>query len=71
MAINFLGQVWRVTGLAEAGGGRRRTNDWAVELREPSQWNPTSPVAPAASPTPANRRPAEPVWAETQPVWHD
>jgi hypothetical protein len=71
MAISFLGQVWRVTGLAEAGGGRRRSNDWAVERREPSRWNPSSPVAPVAVATPSDPRIAEPVWAETQPFWHD
>jgi hypothetical protein len=72
MAINFLGQVWRVKGLAEASGGRRRSNDWAVERREPSRWNPTSPAVPAASPPTRNDpRPSEPVWAETQPFWHD
>ncbi|HEX4235356.1 MAG TPA: hypothetical protein VH041_13755 [Caldimonas sp.] len=69
MAINFLGQVWRVAGFAQAGGGQRRSNDWTVQLREPSLWNPASAVAPAALPTPSDPHPAEPVWAETQPFW--
>ncbi|HEY2561881.1 MAG TPA: hypothetical protein VGI48_19405 [Caldimonas sp.] len=71
MAIHFLGQVWRVTGFAQAGGGQRRSGDWGVERREPSQWNPISAIAPAALPTPNDPRPADPVWAETQPFWHD
>ena len=70
MAIKLLGQVWK--GAASAPDApRRRLNEWGVKRREPSQWNPSSATTPDETPPPNDLLPADPVWSETQPSWHD
>jgi len=72
MAIKLLGHVWRVAASTPAGTGTlRRGNDWTIEPREASQWNPSSSTAPVASLRAREPGTAEPVWAETQPWCHD
>lgn len=69
MAIKLLGHVfWNAA--AATAADRRSGNDWVVELREPSRWNPSA-LSDAATPKPGESSVAEPVWAETQPWWHD
>jgi hypothetical protein len=69
MAMKLLAQVWRA---APAGTGPLwRGNDWTMEPREASQWNPRSSTAPTPSLPQREARPPEPVWAETQPWCHD
>ena len=68
MAIKVLGHVWKTTA---SGPPRKRVSEWAVERREPSPWNPISPASASKPSTATMPRPAEPVWAETQPWWHD
>jgi hypothetical protein len=71
MAIRLLGHFWRVAEPTSGGEVRRRTNDWAVELLDPSQWNPGS-LGPAVAAPPRNEpRPVDPIWPETQPWCHD
>ena len=69
MAIKLLGHVFWNAATATAAD-RRRGNDWVVELREPSRWNPASARG-AAAPNPVDAKAVEPVWAETQPWCHD
>ena len=69
MAIKLLGHVFWNTGMATAADARRGS-DWVVELREPSRWNPVA-AREAVPAGPADAAPTEPVWAETQPCWHD
>jgi hypothetical protein len=72
MAIKLLGHVWRAAASTPAGtGALRHGNDWAVESREPSQWNPGPSPSPPPLPPQREQRAAEPVWAETQPWCHD
>ncbi|MBV9889686.1 MAG: hypothetical protein JO090_02225 [Rhizobacter sp.] len=69
MAIKLLGHVWR-SAATVGPTGRRSGNDWVVEVREPSHWNPViARGAMAADNTDASA--TEPVWAETQPWCHD
>lgn len=67
MAIKLLGHVWKT---AASAPPRRRVSEWAVEPREPSPWNPISPVSTGTPSAPGTLGPAEPVWAETQPWCH-
>jgi hypothetical protein len=69
VAIKLLGHVFWSAATAIAAD-RRPGNDWVVELREPSRWSPSA-VSDAATPRPNESSTAEPVWAETQPWWHD
>lgn len=69
MAIKLLGQVWRNAATAN-GADRRRANDWVIEVREPSRWNPAA-ARDAVTSEPGEASTAEPVWAETQPWCHD
>lgn len=69
MAIKLLGHVFWNTSTATAAD-RRPGNDWVVELREPSRWNPSAVNAAVARPTGEASAP-EPVWPDTQPWWHD
>ena len=69
MAIKLLGHVWRNAATATAAD-RRHGNDWVVEVREPSRWNPSA-VRDSATPKSGDASTAEPVWAETQPWCHD
>jgi hypothetical protein len=70
MAIRLLGHFWKVAAAAP-GERRRRANDWTVESREPSQWNP-GPLGPvAAAPERNEPWPLDPPWSETQPCCHD
>ena len=69
MAIKLLGHVWWNAATPMAAD-RRRANEWVVELREPSRWNPVA-ARDAATADPGESAAAEPVWAETQPWWHD
>jgi hypothetical protein len=69
VAIKLLGHVFWSAATATAAD-RRPGNDWVVELREPSRWNPSA-VRDAVTPQPGESSAAEPVWAETQPWWHD
>jgi len=68
MAIKLLGHVWKTTA---SGPPRKGISEWAVERREPSPWNPTSPDSTRTPAAPSAPRPSEPVWAETQPWCHD
>ena len=69
MAIKLLGQVFWNAATATASD-RRRGNDWVVELREPSRWNPAT-ARDAGATDRVDATAAEPVWAETQPWCHD
>jgi len=69
VAIKLLGHVFWSAATATAAD-RRPGNDWVVELREPSRWNPSA-VSDAQTPYPGESSAPEPVWAETQPWWHD
>jgi len=69
VAIKLLGYVFWNAATATVAD-RRRSNDWVVELREPSRWNPVA-ARDAATPGPADAAAAEPVWPETQPWCHD
>lgn len=69
MAIKLLGHVLWDTATATAGD-RRHGNEWVVEVREPSRWNPSA-ARDAATPKRGEASAPEPVWAETQPWWHD
>jgi hypothetical protein len=69
VAIKLLGHVFWSAATATAAD-RRPGNDWVVELREPSRWNPSA-VSDAQTPHPGESSAPEPVWAETQPWWHD
>ena len=69
MAIKLLGHVFWNAATATASD-RRRGNDWGVELREPSRWNPATARDDGAT-VRVDATAAEPVWAETQPWCHD
>ena len=69
VAIKLLGHVWGNAATASAAD-RRHGSDWVVEVREPSSWNPSA-VRDAATAKPGKAAAPEPVWAETQPWWHD
>jgi hypothetical protein len=71
VAIKLLGHVWRSGATAAPAEPRQRGNEWVVQLREPSRWNPASAELAAAALAPADGSAAEPVWAETQPWCHD
>jgi hypothetical protein len=72
MAMKLLGHVWRTAAAAPAGTGTvSRSNDWTMEPREASQWNPSSSKPAVPSLPRREPRAAEPAWAETQPWCHD
>ena len=67
VAIRFLGHVWGSGPMTPVALRRR---DRVVEAREPSRWNPSS-LHDDAAPGAAVVAAVEPVWAETEPWWHD
>jgi len=69
VAIKLLGHVWKNGATASEPG--RRGQERVVEARERSRWNPSALGDATAATQPADFPVSEPVWAETEPWWHD
>jgi hypothetical protein len=67
VAIKIFAQVWKTAG---SDGTRRLANEWIVQRRESSRWDP-HPLPAVGSKPSKDALPPEPTWAETQPWWHD
>ena len=71
MAIRLLSHLWRAATPSSALEPGDSPNDWGIEVREPSPWNPRSEATTVASWPPIEQRPPDSIWAETQPCCHD
>lgn len=71
--MKLLDRMWRVAAATPVESSPRGRAERSIEPREPSRWNPARSVVPAEPLVPfeLDRRGADPVWAETQPWYHD